>query len=1263
MFSWLFIQQRLNELKNHRGYMLLEQNIPSVLLKEGKKYGLFQGRTDITYITYRDAEQELNLILAKNSSEINALVIRGAIYFYLFRYEESIKDLTASLVIKANNSFALIYRGAAHCRLKNYTEAERDLVIVAAAAPHNIFVLTYLGVTYFHLNNYHAAEHNLNIVLAANPHNAVALSYQGAIHTIQCEYDKAEVALTTALSIDDKNIFTLLHLAETYHLSGNHDQGLAIADSTLVFLCEDVELLMIRAKCFLYNPKTRVQGRADLDKALSLVNQQLATKPTDVQLLINKGLIHCLLGNRAPALMELNKVLDTTPNSCALINGLFARSDIYALVDDYNNALIDIERILIISPQNNSVVAKKAKLIREIEGKQKSELETNVRIILNHSNHGEIPALLRRFLEQQFITLHPKALVSKHALEVAAVVVKIQFNEYFLRQQWAVTLNSTDTQRLNKIESFFYVVRMNNTGVLTTFLSDITTTKRHHRHIFAIKPRECTVPEQLFTLAEVIMREKGALSMLAECLTVVGSEHQKRCVQLEIIKLKQQLQEIIKINEKIYQANKELSDLLVQARVKLSVEVLAQIEAQKVSVSELRVQVHEIRETNTAITIEATELDKVSTEISSLHTAIAAERTQLFAREQERETLLQQNHVFIQKTLAYLANRLKECTSELTDKPQDVTEGRQERLEKLMQEIKSLLELLEQGLKSSAANNPEIQAATDMIERLKQEIASIRTTRQEQLQASLALIATGVSAIPDAAKPSKVSDQPETLRTRLSHSSLALVSISQRLTTNTSRTATAVAKFDTIVTNLEGITQTIERAIIEVHHSIDEMLAKTEEIRSYSEQIRLIACFNSNSFSFKQKEVLIILLGILKKLQDEVEVLRQEQKTVGIGDLKQKLLEDNEETVQALQEVIFGMINGIYQFEEACEDNINWCELIQIIEGARRRELVYDHEGQLVKQTYHIPEMNTAECRKTTSGGIHRASGVLQIWQRELMGIPFLGAIFKPFACFLNYRSEAFTKFLNQIQDLRAKYDRQPQLSEQEQFAINNEYQRLAISVLDEEHKQKLEAAASEHRKIFLGRYNALDEEINRLSAQIEEKISRLKDLCTPNSCNSRQLLIEIEKLKLLKQRLTESKAKLNHIKEQFGSTGIEFILKINDLSYALQMLVESVAIFNTDLLQELAEFSLILPNVPDTVPRTMEVVLSRGTPLEVDSEHRSMEQTPMQELAPTVTPTLQLQAPQFSPAPAALETANTTESRATIPTSQPLLPTSLTFT
>lgn len=169
---------------------------------------------------YREFDPQIE----KTASELYLL---GKQEYYNRNYNEAIKHLSHS--ISKDSSFAEAYflRGECYYNKANYKAAFKSYEKASILNPNMSEALVGRGKAAYELGNYASALESFQKILVFQPENISALQWQGLIFYNQADYDQAIKILVKAIELNDNLEYSHDLLGDSYEKNGQVAQAVA----------------------------------------------------------------------------------------------------------------------------------------------------------------------------------------------------------------------------------------------------------------------------------------------------------------------------------------------------------------------------------------------------------------------------------------------------------------------------------------------------------------------------------------------------------------------------------------------------------------------------------------------------------------------------------------------------------------------------------------------------------------------------------------------------------------------------------------------------------------------------------------------------------------------------------------------------------------------------------------------------------------------------------------------------------------------------
>ncbi|MEM8533741.1 MAG: tetratricopeptide repeat protein [Chloroflexota bacterium] len=307
---------------------------------------------------WEDALDIYTLMIERYSDEhyINAAFNnRGAAFFNLCRYQDSLVDYDRALELQPDDPMVLANRGRAHHELGNYEQALADYTRALELRHDHPATLANRGRAHHELSNYEQALADYDRALELQPDDPVTLDNRGRAHHELGNYEQVLADYNRALALRPDDLRTLHNRGVTYAQMGAYEQALADYDRALALRPDDPIVLYARGLNY-YQMGAYEQALADYDRALAL-------RPDDPRTLNNRGLTYAQMGAYDRALADYDRALALQPDDPLMLTN---RGVTYAQMGAYDRALADCNRALALQPDDPLMLANRGRAYREM---------------------------------------------------------------------------------------------------------------------------------------------------------------------------------------------------------------------------------------------------------------------------------------------------------------------------------------------------------------------------------------------------------------------------------------------------------------------------------------------------------------------------------------------------------------------------------------------------------------------------------------------------------------------------------------------------------------------------------------------------------------------------------------------------------------------------------------------------------------------------------------------------------------------------------
>lgn len=181
----------------------------------------------------QEAEEQLNALLAQDANTIEALMMRGQLYFMTQRIPQAMTDFEAVIKEQPDNLYAPLALADAYYVTGKPEQAEALITDVIRRAPAFGQAYIALGNLYFAMQQPEAALMTLALGRGAAPDDmALAFTETDALVRLK-RYSQARTVLEALAKRTDNNPAVLFRLASVHGAAGEHAKAVAVFDRIL----------------------------------------------------------------------------------------------------------------------------------------------------------------------------------------------------------------------------------------------------------------------------------------------------------------------------------------------------------------------------------------------------------------------------------------------------------------------------------------------------------------------------------------------------------------------------------------------------------------------------------------------------------------------------------------------------------------------------------------------------------------------------------------------------------------------------------------------------------------------------------------------------------------------------------------------------------------------------------------------------------------------------------------------------------------------
>jgi tetratricopeptide (TPR) repeat protein len=231
---------------------------------------------------------------------------RGATYYALERYSESLADYSNALQLDPDLARVYNNRGNTFGALRRYEEALADFTRALQLNPAHALFHNNRGLAYKILGRYHEALADFTRALQLDPTYAKTYNNRGLTYTQLGRYHEALADFTRTLQLDPAHV-------EAYTNRGLALEALGRPQEALADFNRVIQLNPLSPEAY-NNRGLTLGGLRRYQEALVDFNLALHLNPAYAKAYCNRGTIYAQIGKRAEALEDLSQAIKFDPD-------------------------------------------------------------------------------------------------------------------------------------------------------------------------------------------------------------------------------------------------------------------------------------------------------------------------------------------------------------------------------------------------------------------------------------------------------------------------------------------------------------------------------------------------------------------------------------------------------------------------------------------------------------------------------------------------------------------------------------------------------------------------------------------------------------------------------------------------------------------------------------------------------------------------------------------------------------------------------------
>jgi tetratricopeptide (TPR) repeat protein len=243
---------------------------------------------DESYETLTQAIADASQALVDDPENVEALALRGYLYWYLGQNQNAVADFDTILREDDGNAYAYLFRGAANLYLGNQAKAQTDFDNAVGTSAEPAGAYAQIGAMYGNTGYADLAMQNYDMAIELDPTNATFYSYRAYTHDQLGNIDAAVEDYTSAIELDPNNENYYLSRAWEYEQLSDYENAVADYTSAIQLNSNNAESYQFRGWAYI--------SLADFEAAAADFEAALALDSTNRWVYLGQGTALAALG-------------------------------------------------------------------------------------------------------------------------------------------------------------------------------------------------------------------------------------------------------------------------------------------------------------------------------------------------------------------------------------------------------------------------------------------------------------------------------------------------------------------------------------------------------------------------------------------------------------------------------------------------------------------------------------------------------------------------------------------------------------------------------------------------------------------------------------------------------------------------------------------------------------------------------------------------------------------------------------------------------
>ena len=295
---------------------------------------------------YEEGLESSQKAIEIDPKSIGAWINQSGALINLKRYEEALESSQKAIELDPKSSIAWINQSSALINLEQYEEAFESSQKAIELDPKSSIAWINQSGALINLEQYEEAFESSQKAIELDPKSVSAwINQSGALINLE-QYEEALKSFQEAINIDSNFIQAWIGRGNVFLYLGQYREAIDALDRNI----------KVDSVYDGLNSKSLVLSLLeDFENAITLIDKAIILKPQEVLLRANRGIILARAGRYIEALIECEQAIKQNPKH---ESGYYAKACWYALQDEIDQAINNLQQAIDIAPRHSRSAAK-----------------------------------------------------------------------------------------------------------------------------------------------------------------------------------------------------------------------------------------------------------------------------------------------------------------------------------------------------------------------------------------------------------------------------------------------------------------------------------------------------------------------------------------------------------------------------------------------------------------------------------------------------------------------------------------------------------------------------------------------------------------------------------------------------------------------------------------------------------------------------------------------------------------------------------------